>query len=272
MGIQLSSSTKINKKSRHDIKLMRQAGLIVAKVHALMREMAKPGVSTLDLDIAAEALIRAEKALPTFKGYHGFPATLCTSINDRVVHGIPSAEDVLKEGDIISVDVGATYQGMVADAALTIPVGKVDEATMRVLQATEEALYASIAQARAGNYLEDVSGAVEDTNLTYNFGLVKEYGGHSVGYKLHEEPFIHNYRTGVRGPQLQAGNTLAIEPMFCMGTDKVITLEDGWTVVTSDGSPSAHFEHTILITEEVEAEILTCLPEGPFRYFPPTKA
>ena len=130
-------------------------------------------------------------------------------------------------------------------------------------------MYASIAQARAGNYLEDVSGAVEDTNLTYNFGLVKEYGGHSVGYKLHEEPFIHNYRTGVRGPLLQAGNTLAIEPMFCMGTDKVITLEDGWTVVTSDGSPSAHFEHTILITEEGDAEILTCLPSGPFRYFPP---
>lgn len=269
MGIQLSSSNKINKKSRHDIKLMRQAGLIVAQVHALMREMAKPGVSTLALDAAAESLIRKAGALPTFKGYHGFPATLCTSVNDQVVHGIPTADAILKDGDIISVDVGATYQGMVADAALTIPIGTVAEATMQVVKATEEALYAAIDKARAGNYLEDVSGAVEDTNIHYNFGLVKEYGGHSVGYKLHEEPFIHNYRTGVKGPILQAGNTLAIEPMFCMSTDKVITLEDGWTVVTTDGSPSAHFEHTILITENGAAEILTCLPEGPFRYFPP---
>ena len=160
-------------------------------------------------------------------------------------------------GDI-SVDVGATYRGMVADAALTIPVGQVDEKVLKLLEATETALYAAIAKAVAGNHLEDISGAVEDTNKNYGYGLVKQYGGHSVGFQLHEEPFIHNYRTGNPGPILKVGNCLAIEPMLNLGSDEVYTLDDEWTVVTKDGLPSAHFEHTITITEG-EADILTRL-------------
>jgi methionyl aminopeptidase len=258
MAVSVNTSDTISRKSRNDIKLMRKAGQLVAEVHMLMRELSKPGVSTWELDEKAEALIRKGGGLPTFKGYHGFPATICASVNDQVVHGIPNKDQILQEGDVISVDVGATVRGMVADAALTIAVGKVDPAVLKLLEATEEALMAAIAQAVAGNYLEDVSGAVEDTNKKYNYGLVKQYGGHSVGFQLHEEPFIHNYRTGVRGPQLQVGNCLAIEPMLTLGSDAVHTLEDDWTVVTDDGLPSAHFEHTIAVTEG-EAEILTRL-------------
>jgi methionyl aminopeptidase len=260
MGIHLTGANKINKKSRHDIKLMRKAGAIVARVHLLVREMAKPGVNTLAIDEAAEALIRGEKAIPTFKGYHGFPFTICSSVNEEVVHGFPSKDRILEEGDIISVDVGATFQGMVADAALTVAIGEVDEKKKRLMECTEKALFNAIAQAVAGNYLQDVSAAVEKTNEAYGFGLVREYGGHSVGFKLHEEPFIHNYDTGERGPLLELGNCLAIEPMFTGGLNKVKTLEDGWTVVTVDNEPAAHYEHTIAITED-GPEILTRLPE-----------
>jgi methionyl aminopeptidase len=261
MGIHLTGANRIPKKSRHDLKLMREAGIIVAKVHALMRDMAKEGVNTLALDEAAEALIRGEGALPTFKGYHGFPFTICSSVNDEVVHGFPSRERILKEGDIISVDVGATYRGMVADAALTIAVGQVAPEHLRLMECTEGALYAAIAQAVPGNHLNDVSTAVERFNDAYNFGLVKEYGGHSVGHKLHEEPFIHNYDTGSPGPLLEVGNCLAIEPMFVGGEAKVKTLADGWTVVTEDGAFAAHFEHTITLVDG-EALILTRLPEN----------
>jgi methionyl aminopeptidase len=261
MGIHLTGANKINKKSRHDVKLMRNAGLIVARVHQLVREMAKEGVNTLDIDTAAEALIRGEGALPTFKGYHGFPFTVCSSVNDEVVHGFPSKDRILKEGDILSIDVGATYRGMVADAALTVGIGQVDPRHTALMTCTNAALFNAIAKAVPGNYLEDISGAVEDTNVDYNFGLVKEYGGHSVGFKLHEEPFIHNFRSGERGPLLEAGNCLAIEPMFVAGEPKVKTLEDGWTVVTLDGEYAAHFEHTIHLTDG-EPEILTRLPDN----------
>jgi methionyl aminopeptidase len=261
MGIHLTGSNKINKKSRHDLKLMRKAGIIVAQVHQMVREMANEGVNTLDIDIAAEELVRGEGALPTFKGYHGFPFTVCSSVNEEVVHGFPSKDRILKEGDIISIDVGATYRGMVADAALTVGVGKVDEKHIRLMECTNKALFNAIAKAVAGNHLEDISGAVEDTNDDYQFGLVKEYGGHSVGFKLHEEPFIHNFRSGERGPLLEAGNCLAIEPMFVGGAPKVKTLEDGWTVVTLDNEYAAHFEHTIHITDG-EPEILTILPDN----------
>ena len=258
MAVSVQTSDSINRKSRQDIKLMRVAGRIVAEVHALCREFAKPGVTTLELDQRAEELITKSGATPTFKGYHGFPATICASVNEEVVHGIPSESMVLKEGDVISVDVGATYRGMVADAALTIPVGDVDEKVLALLAATEESLMAAIEMVRPGNYLEDVSGAVEDVNTKTPYGLVRQYGGHSVGYKLHEEPFIHNYRTGERGPQLQPGNTLAIEPMFTMEGDEVVTLDDQWTVVTVNGLPAAHFEHTVLVTQD-EPDILTRL-------------
>lgn len=249
MAVSVNSSGTINRKSRHDLQLMKKAGQIVAEVHALMREHVCPGISTLELDAIAEAHIRNSGALPTFKGYHGFPATICASVNEEVVHGIPRANKILQEGDVISVDVGATFRGMVADAALTIPVGVVDEKVLKLLAATEEALMAAVAKVVAGNYLEDVSGAVEDVNTQYGYGLVRQYGGHSVGFKLHEEPFIHNYRTGERGPILQVGNCLAIEPMFNLGTEEVHTLGDDWTVVTVDGLPSAHFEHTVSCTE-----------------------
>lgn len=258
MAVSVNTSDTINRKSRNDIKLMRIAGRIVAEVHALMREHAKPGVSTWELDQLAEQHILKSGAIPTFKGYHGFPATICASVNEQVVHGIPRKDKILQEGDVISVDVGATYRAMVADAALTIPVGTVDAKVLTLLAATEEALMAAIAKAVEGNYLEDVSGAVEDTNKKYNFGLVKQYGGHSVGFKLHEEPFIHNFRPGVRGPRLVSGNCLAIEPMLNLGTDEVMTLDDEWTVVTVDGLPSAHFEHTVVVGEG-EADILTRL-------------
>jgi methionyl aminopeptidase len=261
MGVQLTGANRIPKKSRHDLKLMKQAGLIVARVHELMRDMAKEGVSTLELDAAAEALILAEHALPTFKGYHGFPFTICSSVNEEVVHGFPKKDRILKEGDIISVDVGATFRGMVADAALTIAIGTIAEEHKRLMECTEGALFAAIAQAKAGNHLNDVSAAVEAFNAPYGFGLVKEYGGHSVGHKLHEEPFIHNYDTGTPGPLLEVGNCLAIEPMFVGKAPKVKTLADGWTVVTEDGAYAAHFEHTITLTDG-EAEILTRFPQN----------
>ncbi|MBK8189370.1 MAG: type I methionyl aminopeptidase [Vampirovibrionales bacterium] len=252
----------VDRKSRHEISLMRRAGQIVAEVHALTREALKPGVSTLDLDVIAEAHIRKSGALPTFKGYHGFPATLCTSINDEVVHGIPNAERRLQEGDVISIDVGATYKGMIADAAYTAGVGAISADCQRLLAATEESLMAAIEQMRDGRCLEDVSGAVEDVCLKYGFGLVRNYGGHAVGRQLHEEPFVHNFRTGERGPLLRPGSILAIEPMFNLGGDDVYTAGDKWTVLTCDHLPSAHFEHTVVVTE-ADPEILTRLRPSP---------
>jgi methionyl aminopeptidase len=173
-----------------------------------------------------------------------------------VVHGIPSAERILKDGDIVSFDCGATYKGMVADSAYTVPVGVITPEVQQLLVATEESLMAAIAKMVAGNYLEDVSGAVEDVCKQYGYGLVRNYGGHGVGHKLHEDPFVHNYRTGVRGPELRPGNCLAIEPMFNLGTEEVYTAKDEWTVLTVDHLPSAHFEHTVVVTEG-EPEILT---------------
>lgn len=253
-------SKPINRKSRHDIRLMRKAGQIVAEVHALVKENIHPGVTTLELDEKAEAYIRKCGAQPTFKGMYGFPNTLCTSINDEVVHGIPSTERVLEEGDVISVDVGATYKGLIADAAFTAPVGNVDEDVMKLLAATEEGLWAAIDKMRAGNHLEDLGAAVEDVCNKYGYGLITNYGGHSVGHQLHEEPFVHNCRTGNQGPELLPGVTLAIEPMFNLGTAEVYTDDDEWTVRTKDGKPSAHFEHSILVTEG-DPEPLTRLAE-----------
>lgn len=248
----------INKKSRHELTLQRKAGQIVAEVHALVRENAKPGVTTLQLDVMAEAYIRKSGAIPTFKGMYDFPNTLCTSVNAEVVHGIPREDAVLNEGDVLSIDVGATYKGMIADAAFTMGIGQISDDVQKLLDATKESLFAAIDKVRDGNYLEDVSGAVEDVNTKYGYGLVRNYGGHSVGRKLHEEPFIHNFRTGEQGPLIQAGCVLAIEPMFNLGKDEVYTADDGWTVLTVDHLPSAHFEHTVCCTED-EPEIFTLL-------------
>ncbi len=256
----MTSQTAIDRKSRHEISLIRSAGQIVADTHAMLAQVLKPGMSTLELDELAEAFIRKAGALPTFKGYYNFPATLCISVNEEVVHGIPSAERILQEGDIVSLDCGATYKGMIADSAHTRPVGKVTPEIEKLLMATKESLFAAIAQMRDGNYLEHVSGAVEDVCLKYGYGLVRHYGGHGVGRQLHEQPFVHNYRTGERGPQLKSGVVLAIEPMFNLGTEEVYTLEDNWTVVTQDHLPSAHFEHTVVVTDG-EPEILTLIKE-----------
>ncbi|CDE42539.1 methionine aminopeptidase [Clostridium sp. CAG:768] len=247
----------IHKKSRDEIKRMRHAGHIVALVHQKMREVIEPGISTKELDSIAHDIIRKERAIPTFLGYHGFPGCICASINEQVVHGIPNENVKVKEGDIISIDVGATYAGMVGDGAWTYPVGKVSEECQRLLKTTEEALFAGIAQMKAGNVLDDVSGAVEAVALREKLGIVRQYGGHGVGHEMHEDPFLFNYKVGDR-TLLKSGYAIAIEPMLNLGGDEVVVADDEWTVSTSDNMPSAHFEHTVLVTDD-EPLIITQL-------------
>lgn len=254
----MTTTEKIDRKSRHEIGLIRSAAQINAQTHAEVARHIKPGISTMELNDIAEAFIRKNGGSPTFKGLYGFPATLCISVNDEVVHGIPRADKILQEGDVVSVDCGTTYKGMVSDSAITWPVGKVTPDLEQLLKATEEGLLAGIAQMHPGNYLEDISGAIEDVCLKYGYGMVRNYGGHGVGRKPHESPFIHNFRTGERGPRLEEGNVLAIEPMFNLGGDDVYTAEDQWTVLTNDHLPSAHFEHTVVVTKD-GPEILTLL-------------
>ncbi len=247
----------VHKKSREEIKLMREAGNIVALVHQEMRRIIEPGLSTKDLDEAAFRIIKEHKAVPTFLGYNGFPASICASLNGEVVHGIPSEKTILKEGDIISIDVGATYRGLVGDGAWTYPVGEISDECKMLLETTEKSLFAGIEKMRNGALLEDVSGAIEDVAKSKNLGIVRQYGGHGVGRNMHEEPFVFNYRVG-NNFVLKEGYTIAIEPMLNLGGDDVHTLEDDWTVVTNDGKPSAHFEHTVHVTDG-EPEILTKL-------------
>jgi len=235
---------------------MRTAGSIVAEALYEMKNAVAPGVSTSELDKIAEKIILKYNAIPTFKGYNGFPASICSSINEQVVHGIPNDEVILKEGDIISLDVGATYKGLVADSAITVPVGEASEDAQKLLEVTKQALFDGINKMIAGNYLEDVSGAIEDRANMHGFGIVKQYGGHGVGRNMHEDPFVFNYRTGNKGPLLKPGMTIALEPMFNLGTGDVHTLSDRWTVVTNDGKYSAHFEHTVAVTDN-EPLILT---------------
>ncbi len=243
-------------KSQNEIAIMRDAGRIAADTLAMLGEHIKPGVSTAELDARAHAFITRYHAYPTFKGYRGFPASICTSLNEQVVHGIPSRKVMLKEGDIISLDVGATFKGFIGDTAATFAVGRVSDVARRLMEATRGALAAAIAQARAGNHLEDISGAIQDYVEVRGFSVVREYVGHGVGRTMHEEPQIPNYRQGKRGPQLKPGMTLAIEPMVNEGTWQTRVLRDKWTVVTKDGKLSAHFEHTIVVTDGLP-EILT---------------
>ena len=249
----------IHKKSRDEIKRMRHAGHIVALVHKKMREVIEPGISTKELDDIAMHIIKSERAIPTFLGYSGFPASICASINEQVVHGIPHEDVKVKEGDIISIDVGATYAGMVGDGAWTYPVGKVSDEVQRLLKATEEALFAGISKMRAGNVLDDISGAVEDVAVRENLGIVRQYGGHGVGHVMHEDPFLFNYRVG-DNTLIKQGYAIAIEPMLNLGGDEVEVADDEWTVSTIDKKPSAHFEHTVLATED-EPLIITQLME-----------
>lgn len=248
----------IKRKSRHEIALMKKAGEIVARVHLAMKENIKPGLSTLDLDKIAEDVIRTCGATPSFKGYRGFPASICASINEQVVHGIPNAEAILKEGDIISIDVGATYKGLIGDSAWTYAVGEISQELKDLLEGTEKGLWAGLNAVKAGANLARVSEAVEDTCKELGYGLVTEYGGHGVGRGLHEEPYIYNMRIPRPQVDLRAGMTLAIEPMYNLGTGMVHTLDDAWTVVTNDLKPSAHFEHTIAVTDE-GFQVLTIL-------------
>lgn len=247
----------INRKSRDEIKRMRYAGHIVALVHQEMAKVIEPGISTKELDDIAFRIIKKERAIPTFLGYHGFPGSICASINEQVVHGIPHEDVVVKEGDIISIDVGATYAGMVGDGAWTYPVGNVSAEVQRLLKTTEEALFAGINQMRAGNVLDDVSGAIEAVANREKLGIVRQYGGHGVGHQMHEDPFLFNYKVGDK-TLLKQGMAIAIEPMLNLGVDEVEVADDEWTVSTVDKKPSAHFEHTVLVTEE-EPLILTKL-------------
>jgi len=236
-------------KSEREIEIMARAGAIVHGTLALMRTLAKPGVSTEDLDRAAEAFIRGHKgAKPSFKGLYGFPKTLCTSINEEIVHGIPSSRRVLREGNIVSVDVGVQLEGLHADSATTIPVGTISPEAARLLAVTEEALRAGLDQARLGNQVGDIGHAVQQIAEAAGFGVVRELVGHGIGARFHEEPQVPNFGLPKRGPRLKEGMTIAIEPMITAGDYATRTLSDRWTVVTADGSLAAHFEHTVAIT------------------------
>ncbi len=247
----------IHKKSREEIKLMKYAGNVVALVHQAMKNEIKPGVSTKYLDEIAEKIIRDNKCIPTFLGYNGFPASICASKNANVVHGIPSDEEILEEGDIIAIDVGATYRGLVGDSAWSYAVGKISDDNKMLLKTTEMALFAGIDKMRDGNILDDVGAAIEDIAGANNLGIVRQYGGHGVGRAMHEEPFVFNYRVGNK-TVLKSGMTIALEPMLNLGCDDVVIQDDKWTVTTKDNKPSAHFEHTVHITDG-EPEILTLL-------------
>lgn len=229
---------------------MKTAGKIVAESLYTLKDMAKEGVSTIELDEVAESIIKKHGATPNFKGYHGFPGTICASVNDQVVHGIPSKDVILKNGDIISIDMGCRYKGMHGDSALTVAIGDVSDEITKLLEVTEKSLYAGIEKMLPGALLEEVSGAIEDVAVEAGLGIVREYGGHGIGRNLHEAPFVYNYRTNKPTPTLKKGMTICIEPMLNLGCDEVHTLDDGWTVVTNDGKPSAHFENAVYISED----------------------
>ncbi len=237
---------KVVYKTKEEVELIRESSLLVAKTHAAIAGLIRPGVTTLKLDKIAEEFIRDNNAVPAFKGYGGFPNTLCMSPNSEVVHGIPK-DKALEDGDIISVDCGVLKNGFYGDSAYTYTVGSVAEEIKQLLSVTKESLYKGIEQALVGNRLGDISYAVQQKAHEYNYGVVRELVGHGVGRDLHEEPQVPNYGTRGKGVQLKEGLVLAIEPMINMGTQKVRFLKDGWSVLTQDGKPSAHFEHTVAI-------------------------
>jgi len=234
-------------KSENEIKAMRHAGTILARVLKAVTEAVRPGITTLELDEIAAEVIRKAGCKPSFLGYDGFPATLCISVNEEVVHGFPSTRK-LQEGDIVSIDGGVIYEGMHSDSAITLPVGEISAEKARLLQVTKESLYLGIAQAQEGNRLSDISHAVQVHAEAAGYSVVRDLVGHGVGCNLHEDPEIPNYGSPHRGPRLKSGMTLAIEPMINMGRYEVEVEENQWTIVTQDRQPSAHFEHSILIT------------------------
>jgi methionyl aminopeptidase len=235
-------------KSRKELEKMRAAGQLVGGVLQELRRMVEPGVTTLEVDMAAERMIRDGGALPTFKGYHGFPFSICASVNEQVVHGFPSAYK-LKEGDIFSIDVGATLEGFVGDTATTVPVGNVEPELQNLIRITEECLERAINECREGKHLGDIGWAVQSHAEAHGYSVVREYVGHGIGRRMHEDPQIPNYGTPGKGAKIKTGYVFAVEPMINLGTHQTKVLKDGWTVVTLDGRASAHCEHTIAITE-----------------------
>jgi len=243
-------------KSAREIEIMRRAGSVLADVVERLREIVTPGISTLEIDEDVETFIASRGAQPAFKGYRGFPATVCVSINDEVVHGIPSAQRRIKEGDIVGLDLGCIVDGYYADCAFTLPIGEIPADVQRLLDVTRESLERAIAECRRGRRLSDVSHAVQSHVETHGFSVVRAFVGHGIGRALHEEPQVPNFGEPGRGPELRPGMVLAIEPMVTMGSWEVTILDDGWTAVTRDGSLAAHFEHTIAVTEH-GPEVLT---------------
>ncbi len=242
-------------KSDSELTIMREAGRIVAETHHLMKQAVKPGVTTAELDQIAEAYIRSQSAIPSFKGYNGFPGSICASVNEELVHGIPGQRK-LNEGDIISIDIGAEYQGYHGDSAWTYPVGRISESAYKLMDVTEKSLYAGLAEVKPDARLFTVSHAIQKCIEDEGFSVVREYVGHGIGASLHEEPQIPNFGVPNRGPRLKPGMVLAIEPMVVVGERFVKTLLDDWTVVTVDESLCAHFEHTVVVTLD-GYEILT---------------
>ena len=243
-------------KSSQEIDLMRESGKVTGFILKELENFIKPGISTADIDCFVENTIRKNGMLPTFKGYGGFPASACVSVNEEVVHGIPDKKRILKEGDIVSVDVGSTYKGYVSDAARTYPVGKVSEIAVKLMDATRDSFFAGLEFCRVGYRLSDISHAIQEKAEGEGFSVIRDFVGHGVGRNMHEDPQIPNYGKAGRGPRLAKGMVFAIEPMICEGTYDVETLLNDWTVVTLDGKLSAHYENTVVITDG-EPELLT---------------
>lgn len=245
-------------KSAREIELMREAGRILAMVHEELGKAIKPGISTLDIDRLGERIIRSYGCIPSFKNYNGYPASICVSVNDEVVHGIPNKHRILHEGDIVSLDAGVIYHGYHSDAARTHAVGKVSEEAQKLMDVTKQSFFEGIKYAKAGNHLNDISSAIQAYAESFGYGVVRDLVGHGIGEHLHEEPEVPNFSQRRKGIKLVPGMTLAIEPMINAGRPDVAWLDDDWTVVTDDGSLSSHYENTVLITED-GPEILSML-------------
>lgn len=233
-----------------EIEKIAQASKLTADTLSLLEKTVKPGISTLELDRIAEEYIRAHGGIPSCKGYEGYPASLCTSVNDMVVHGIPSAKKILRKGDIISIDLVVELNGYMGDSCITIPVGHTNKKNLQLIEVTEQALFAGIKRAVPGNHVGDIGYAVEKTVKPYGYGVLREYVGHGIGTDMHEDPEIPNYGTPGHGPRLEEGMVICIEPMITMGSAEILTLRDGWGVVTADGKPAAHIEHTVVVTKD----------------------
>ena len=238
----------ISIKSEREIELLKVAGNIVYQTHQYLKQYLKPGITTKELDKLAEDFIRSKGATPSFKGYEGFPATICTSINEQVVHGIPG-NTKLKKGDVISVDIGACYKGYHGDSAWTYQIGEVSKKVEDLMKYTKESLYEGIRQVKPGNRIGDISNAIEECAKKHNLGIVKELVGHGVGTSVHEDPDVPNYGTKNTGHVLKKGMVIAIEPMLTLGSPNIVILDDDWTIETVDYSPAAHYEHTVVVTE-----------------------